>query len=92
MKKKNILIVDDNESNINLLKYMLANENYIISEALNGEEALKVVYDNCPDLILLDILMPGIDGFEVCRRLKQDEKTKMIPIVIITALSEKNIA
>ena len=89
MKKKNILIVDDKESIINLLKHMLANENYIISEALNGEEALKVVYDNCPDLILLDIMMPGIDGFEVCRRLKQDEKTKMIPIVIITALSEK---
>ena len=89
MEEKNILIVDDKESNITLLKYMLATEKYTISEASNGEEALKKVTDNCPDLILLDVIMPGLDGFEVCRRLKQGEETKMIPIVIVTALCEK---
>jgi len=89
MKRKSILIVDDEEKNIKLLKGMLISENYHLYGATNGKEALKMVAAISPALILLDVMMPGIDGFEVCRRLKQDEKTRMIPIVIVTALTEK---
>ncbi|UCF92866.1 MAG: response regulator [Desulfobacterales bacterium] len=89
MKRHHILIVDDEVKNIRLLKAMLTPGDYLISEAVNGEDALQAVAQVRPDLILLDIMMPGIDGFEVCRRLKQDDQTKMIPIVMVTALREK---
>jgi len=77
MESKTILIVDDEEKNIKLLKAMLKSENYSIFGALSGEEGLKMVADISPDLILLDVLMPGIGGFEVCRRLKQEKKTRI---------------
>ena len=89
MSEKKILIVDDEEKNIKLIKGILASGRYQVYEALNGEEALKQVAEHDPDLILLDIMMPGMDGFEVCKRLKEDESTKMIPIVMVTALNEK---
>ena len=89
MENKTILIVDDDEKNIKLLKAYLQAEKYKIFQALNGEEALKMVNDFNPDLILLDVMMPGIDGFEVCTRLKTEEKTKMIPVVMVTALRER---
>jgi len=89
MENKTILIVDDDEKNITLLKAYLQAEKYKIFQALNGEEALKMVNDFNPDLILLDVMMPGIDGFEVCTRLKTEEKTKMIPVVMVTALKER---
>ena len=89
MEKPNILIVDDDEKNIRLLKAVLMSENYQTSEALNGEKAIESIADTKPDLILLDVMMPGIDGFEVCRRLKAADETKMIPIVMVTALREK---
>jgi two-component system sensor histidine kinase/response regulator len=84
-----ILIVDDEERNIRLLKAMLATKDYNLQQASQGEEALRIVDANPPDLILLDVMMPRMDGFEVCRRLKQDEKTRIIPIIMVTALSEK---
>ena len=68
---------------------MLKSENYTLLGALRGEEGLKIVADTPPDLILLDVLMPEMDGFEVCRRLKQEQKTRIIPVVMITALKEK---
>ena len=83
------MVVDDEEKNIKLLKRMLSSENYTFNEALNGEKALELVHDFRPDLILLDVMMPGINGFEVCQKLKHDEETKSIPIVMVTALSEK---
>ena len=89
MKRVKLLIVDDEEKNIKLLKGMLKTENYHLYGASNGKEALKLVADISPALILLDVMMPGIDGFEVCRRLKQDEKTRVIPIVMVTLLTEK---
>jgi signal transduction histidine kinase len=89
MEKKTILIVDDEERNIKLLKAYLSSDGYHLLEAHNGDEALRMVGGTCPDVILLDVMMPGIDGLEVCRRLKQDEKTRMIPVVIVTALQEK---
>jgi two-component system sensor histidine kinase/response regulator len=89
MENKTILIVDDEERNIKLLKAYLQAEKYNILGASRGEEALKMVNDFNPDLILLDVMMTGIDGFEVCKRLKQDDKTQMIPVVMVTALRER---
>jgi len=89
MNGSKILIVDDEVKSIKLLKGMLFSENYLFSEATNGKEAMDLVHEISPDLILLDVMMPGINGFEVCRRLKNDEKTRMIPILMVTALGEK---
>ena len=89
MERNKILIVDDEERNIKLLKAYLVTEQYEIAAALNGEDALEMVTDFNPDLILLDVMMPGIDGFEVCKRLKQDDHTLMIPVIMVTALSGK---
>lgn len=82
-----ILIVDDERFNITTLNSLL-NENYKIMVAPNGEQALSSVQKQLPDLILLDVKMPGIDGYEVCKRLKSDDFTKNIPIIFITALNE----
>ena len=89
MENNTILIIDDDENDIKLLKGMLKSENYNLLSAFRGEEGLKIVADTPPDLILLDVLMPEMDGFEVCRRLKQEQKTRIIPVVMITALKEK---
>ncbi len=87
--KPTLLIVDDEERNIRLLKALLAPQNYNLREAINGEEALLRIAEELPDMVLLDVMMPKINGFEVCRCLKQDEKTKTIPVILVTALSEK---
>ena len=84
-----VLIVDDFETNIIIMESFLLPEGYQILKASNGIEALKLVKDENPDLILLDVMMPGISGFEVSERIKSNEKTKMIPIVIVTAMSDK---
>ena len=89
MDESKVLIVDDEVKNIKLLKGILFSENYRIYEASSGEAAIDLVHSIRPDLILLDVMMPGISGFEVCRQLKQDEKTKTIPIIMVTALREK---
>ncbi len=81
-----ILIVDDDPRNVKLLNAKLANEGYELIEAYSGEEALETVENTIPDLILLDVMMPGIDGYEVIRALKMSEDTRRIPIILITAL------
>jgi two-component system sensor histidine kinase/response regulator len=83
-----ILIVDDTPANIDILDLFLEKEGYKISIAQSGETALKLARRISPDLILLDIMMPGIDGFETCRRLKSEENTCDIPIIFITARNE----
>ncbi len=88
MENAKILIVDDEEKNIKLLKGMLFNENYQITAALSGEEALEQLAGFNPDLVLLDVMMPGISGFDVCRQIKKGEKTRTIPVVMVTALRE----
>jgi PleD family two-component response regulator len=87
-KQHCILIVDDERFNIKILTEFL-HEDYKIMAAKTGEQALKALQGtNLPDLILLDIMMPGIDGYEVCRIIKQDKKTSHIPIIFVTAISE----
>ena len=83
-----ILIVDDVPENLKVLRQVLEPQGYDILAAPNGEVALRIAPRATPDLILLDVMMPGIDGFETCRRLKADESTADIPIIFITARSE----
>ncbi len=89
MEKKNkILIVDDAVDTVELLKKRFRAEGYDTSEAYNGEEALNKVPEYDPDLIVLDVMMPKIDGYEVAKRLKANEETKYIPVLMLTAKGE----
>ena len=83
-----ILIVDDTPEHLTVLRQMLAEQNYMVRPALNGEIAIKAVNASPPDLILLDIIMPGMNGYEVCKQLKSEEKTRKIPVIFISALNE----
>ena len=83
-----IMIVDDSEQNIRILKSILEKNNYRVTVARNGFEALEQVKIELPSLVLLDIVMPDMDGVETCRRLKAQEDMKDIPVIFITALSE----
>ncbi|MBF0470532.1 MAG: response regulator [Gammaproteobacteria bacterium] len=84
--KFRLLLVDDEPNNLHLLNYLL-NEAYELNFAKSGEEALDRVEQQRPDLILLDIMMPGMDGYEVCRRLKQHPENRAIPVLFLTAMS-----
>lgn len=83
-----ILIVDDESSARAALETLLRREGYDVHDAADGQSALAACSDFKPDLILLDILMPGIDGFEVCRRIKETPETRLTPVVLITGLSD----
>ncbi len=87
-QKMKILIVDDTPVNLDILLKTLEEENYRISVSLDGEGAIKIAPQFKPDLILLDVMMPGIDGYETCRRLKENEETKDIPVIFITAKNQ----
>ncbi len=80
-----ILVVDDIARNIRLLEAVLGGEGYEVVPASSGEDALRQIGERLPDLILLDIRMPGIDGYEVCRRVRSDEATAFVPIVMVTS-------
>lgn len=86
--KYRLLIVDDSQTNIEYLKNILANQGYLIASTNNGASAIKKVKSNRFDLILLDIIMEGIDGYDVCRELKKDSSTKDIPIIFLTGLTD----
>jgi DNA-binding response OmpR family regulator len=83
-----ILVVDDEAKNVKLLAALLIPRGYTVVTAANGEEALWQVQQEQPDLILLDVMMPLLDGFEVCKRLKENDETRLIPVVIMTALGQ----
>ena len=83
-----ILVVDDNPTNLAVISQALRTEGWQVRIAVDGEDALNKVAQNPPELILLDVQMPGIDGFEVCKQLKTDEATSDIPIIFMTALSD----
>ncbi|MEO1123086.1 MAG: EAL domain-containing protein [Cyanobacteria bacterium J06635_15] len=85
---KSVLIVDDNLNNVRLLSAVLTHEGYEVRKAINGAMALQAAKALLPDLILLDVMMPEMDGYEVCRQLKQDQTTASVPIIFISALTE----
>ncbi|ACL04595.1 HD domain-containing phosphohydrolase [Desulfatibacillum aliphaticivorans] len=86
--KPRVLAVDDEERNLRLMEAMLLPMGYEFFKAHSGEEALDIVRETPPDVVLLDIMMPGVNGFEVARRLKANEDTRIIPIIMVTALKE----
>jgi two-component system alkaline phosphatase synthesis response regulator PhoP len=89
MAKGNILVIEDEEDILELVRYNLAKEGYEVICATTGEEGLGVAKLKLPALVVLDLMLPGVDGLEVCRLLKTDSKTRHIPIVILTARSEE---
>ena len=86
-----ILVVDDEWELRNLLTEFLTGEGYDVIQASNGEEALELAEKEEPQVILLDVKMPGIDGIEVCRSLKEEDKTRFIPIIMVTALEDRDV-
>ena len=86
--KGSVLVVDDNPDNLRLLTAMLTDKGYKVRPAPSGSLALQSVRSTLPDLVLLDIKMPEMDGYEVCRRLKADERTRDVPVLFISALTE----
>lgn len=89
MKNQNkILIVEDDVESVDLLKYFLKPENYNIEVAINGKDALDVFRRFSPDLVILDVMLPEIDGFSICTTLKNNPETRHVPIIIMTALKE----
>lgn len=87
-QENTILVVDDTPTNLQVLFDLLSEQNYRVAIAKNGETALQRVQSSQPNLILLDVMMPGIDGFETCQRLKANPETRDIPVIFMTALSD----
>lgn len=85
MSKKKILVVEDEESLLKLESILLTSKGYAVRGVANGQAALDAIGEEHPDLILLDIMLPEMDGFEVCRRIKADPETRHIPVVMLTA-------
>ena len=88
MDKKKILIADDEQSVRELVKRLLS-QNYIVLEACDGEEAIEIAHGEEPDLILLDIMMPKVDGYTACYQIKQGQATKAIPVVMLTGVGHE---
>ena len=88
-----VLVVDDVPDNVKLLAFNLEIEGYDVLEATNGEDALEITRTQSPDLLLLDVMMPGMSGLDVIRELKSDPKTEPIPVILVTANSmDENVA
>lgn len=89
MPRESILVVDDEADILHLVEYNLAKDGYRVTCADSGEAALKTAKAQMPDLIILDLMLPGLDGLEVCKRLRADSKTQHIPIIMLTAKGEE---
>jgi two-component system cell cycle response regulator DivK len=92
MAKERILLVEDNPMNRRVAQFILKSQGYIVLEARDGQEALELLKNHLPDLILMDLHLPGLDGFTVTRIIKQDAATKNIPVVALTAYAMKGDA
>jgi two-component system phosphate regulon response regulator PhoB len=88
--KGTILAVDDEEDILELVRYNLEKEGYIIHTATSGEDAVRMIKKSPPDLVILDLMLPGMDGLDVCKSLKNDPKTKQIPIIMLTAKGDES--
>ena len=89
MKPKKILLVEDEPDIIRLVKFTLERRNFEVVATSNGLAAIDIAFNEKPDLILLDVMMPVIDGYETCSRLKKDGKTREIPVIILSAKAQK---
>lgn len=89
MPQASIVVIEDEEDIRDLLRYNLEREGYQVQAAEDGESGLEMIGSPVPDLIILDLMLPGIDGMEVCRRLRQDDETRNVPIIMLTAKSEE---
>jgi two-component system phosphate regulon response regulator PhoB len=85
MRKKAVLVIDDEKDLIELVRYNLEKEGFEVQGALNGESGLAVAMQKMPDVVLVDLMLPGIDGLEVCRRLRSNTRTAAIPLIMLTA-------
>lgn len=88
--KKNVLIVDDEPHIVNLVKLSLDKAKYSVSGAYSAREALRIVESDTPDVIIVDIMMPGVNGYELCQALRENTRTKQVPIIILSAKGQMN--
>lgn len=88
MSRQSVLVVEDEEDIMEVIRFNLEKEGYEVNQALSGEEALQVIENNLPSLVLLDLMLPGINGLDLCRIFKQNDRTKAIPVIMLTAKSE----
>ena len=90
MAQKNIFVVEDEEDILDLIRHNLAKEGFAVTTATDGQEAVKAMLRRPPDLVLLDLMLPGLDGLEVCRRLKKEPRTAAIPVLMVTAKDDES--
>jgi two-component system, OmpR family, alkaline phosphatase synthesis response regulator PhoP len=88
MARESVLVVDDEEDILELIQYNLEKEGYTVKTVKTGEECLAIVGKLAPDIVVLDLMLPGLDGLEVCKRLKRSEDSRSIPVLMLTAKSE----
>jgi two-component system phosphate regulon response regulator PhoB len=89
MSKETILVVDDEEDIVELVSYNLSREGYHVLSSLTGEEGLDSLREKLPDLVILDLMLPGLDGLEVCKQIRADTRTSHIPIIMLTAKADE---
>ncbi len=89
-RKKRVLIVDDEPHIVNLVKLSLNNESYEVNGAYSAREAIRLMNSKSPDIVIVDIMMPGVNGYELCQAIRQNPKTKDVPIIILSAKSQMN--
>lgn len=87
--REKILIIEDDEDILNLLSYQLQHHQFVVKQAQTAQEGIETAWEEQPDLIILDIMLPDMDGFEICKRLKRHDETNHIPIIMLTAKSEE---
>ena len=90
MAKENILVVEDEEDILELVRYNLTKEGYEVTGLTSGEEAFETVRERMPDMIVLDLMLPGMDGLNICKMIRKDAKTENIPIIMLTAKGEES--
>ena len=90
MKKTKIAVIEDEVDILEVINYNLSKEGFDVCSALDGEEGLALIKKEVPDLVLLDLMLPGLDGIEICRKLKTDYSTRSIPIIMVTAKGEES--
>ena len=88
MSRQSVLVVEDEEDIMEVIRFNLEKEGYEVHQALSGEKALQVIENILPSLVLLDLMLPGINGLDLCRIFKQNDRTKAIPVIMLTAKSE----